>query len=358
MHATSDVVIIGAGIIGLLSARALVMQGVRVTLVDPVIPGHAASWAGGGILSPLHPWRCEPGVSALVRESLREWPALAARLAGDTGIDPEWRKTGLLMLGGETEAAAPWAQREGVPCERLDESTLRARFPSVAPDTETLWLPDIAQVRNPRLLRALAADLERRGVEFRRSRVTALNLHADRFASAQTPEGSIAAGAAVLCAGAWSGALVPAGSVPEVRPVKGQMLLFRGPPDLVGPVILGAEHYLVPRADGRILAGSTVEHAGFDDTPTETARTTLHAAAASLLPALAGVPVEAQWAGLRPWAGRETPLIGPHPSIRGLWIATGHYRNGLVTAPATARLIADRALGHPPSLDPGLYGWA
>lgn len=158
-------------------------------------------------------------------------------------------------------------------------------------------------------------------------------------------------------AAAWTASLL--GSLVadwRITPVRGQMLLFHAAPGQVRHIVLQGEHYLVPRRDGRILAGSTLEYVGFDKSTTRRAYDELHAAAVAVIPALARCPVEQHWAGLRPGSAQGIPLIGMHPQRRGLFINAGHFRNGVVTGPASARLLADMIFDRVPCVDPAPYG--
>ncbi len=185
---------------------------------------------------------------------------------------------------------------------------------------------------------------------------TALRIRGSRVEGAETESGFQAAGAVIVAAGAWSGMLLSAfGPGFGIEPVRGQIALLRGRPGLLAAIVGADCHYLIPRRDGRILAGSTVERAGFDKTTTREAVDELAAAARSLIPALSGAPVETAWAGLRPGSPGGIPLIGPHPSVEGLFLNPGHYRNGLFLAPGSAALLADLVLQRPPLLDPAPY---
>jgi glycine oxidase len=160
----------------------------------------------------------------------------------------------------------------------------------------------------------------------------------------------------VVAGGAWSGELLKTAGVSlPMAPVRGQMLLFRAAPGLLKRMVMRHYRYLIPRRDGRILAGSTLEQVGFDKATTRSAAEKLHRAALELVPALEDCPVEHHWTGLRPGNLSGVPYIGEHPAWKGLYVSTGHYRNGVVLAPASARLLADMALSRPHSLDPAPY---
>ncbi|TVU70534.1 glycine oxidase ThiO [Cobetia crustatorum] len=355
----SDTLIIGGGVIGMMMAWQLADAGQRVTLLERGQCGREASWAGGGIVSPLYPWRYSNAISSLSRWSEGEYPRLAEALIEATGIDPEYRQKGLIYLRVEDEALAlDWARTQHKPLEVIGQEALYAREPYLATGHhEALWMPTLGSIRNPRLGQALRACLiQHPRVEVREGcDVQRLMIGDDqRVAGALTAQGVIKAGQVVVCGGAWSGKLLAeAGVLLPVRPVKGQMMVFnpvaaglcRVEDPLLSRVVLCDGRYVIPRADGRILIGSTLEHKDFDKSTTAEARESLHASAASILPALSELAPEHHWAGLRPGTPDGTPFIGAVPGLHGLYVNAGHYRNGLVLAPAATRLLSDILLG-------------
>lgn len=348
--------VIGGGIIGMVTARELARRGLAVTVYERGRVGAEASWAGAGVLSPLPPWHYPPPVQQLARASQALYPDIAAQLLADTGIDPQWTPSGLLVLDGDADAAHDWARQAAARVDDLDAAAVRALEPALTPH-RALRLPDVAHIRNPRLLRALHADLARRAVEVREhTPVIALDTDGTRVLGLRTAAGLMGCEGVVIAAGPWSGELLEGLWRPQVSPVRGQMLVFEAPAGLLGHVVLTPDgHYLVPRRDGRILVGSSVEHAGFDRGVTPEVGATLAGLAAQLLGALRGLNPIAQWAGLRPFTPTGVPIIGRHPDIENLWLATGHYRNGLTLAPATAALLADLIGGTAPELDAAPY---
>lgn len=353
---TTDVAVVGGGLIGLLTARELAAAGASVCVLERGPLGRESSWAGGGILSPLYPWRYPDPVTELARWSQQVYPRLCTELAR-TGVDPEWTRSGLLMLDGEAGPAGDWARRFGYALEVLDPAAVAACEPALGETGAGLWLPEVAQARNPRLLEALRRDLAARGVRLYAHRpVRGLRREGERVAGVETDAGPVAADAVVLAAGAWSGSLTEGLGAPlPVRPVRGQMLLFRAPPGTLRRIVLEGGRYLIPRRDGRVLAGSTMEEDGFEPTITAAARAGLMGFARGRVPALAGCPIERQWAGLRPGSPQGVPFIGPYPGVSGLFLNTGHFRNGVVTAPASARLVADLLLERTPVIPPESY---
>ena len=354
------VVILGAGVIGLLSARLIALSGARVCVLDMGAVGREASWAGGGIVSPLYPWRYSPAVTELAHWSQDFYPGLARGLLADTGVDPEVHVTGLYWFDLEDQAEAlAWAAREGRPLAEVDIAEVYKRLPMLAPGfTRALQMQGVANVRNPRLVRALRqALLQMPNVTLHEHcPVTGLVREGGRICGVQTAQGELLADRVVVAAGAWSGELLAGlGIELPVEPVKGQMILYKCAADFLPSMLLAKRRYAIPRRDGHILVGSTLEFEGFDKTPTDSALASLKASAEALLPALAGAEVVGHWAGLRPGSPDGIPFIGPVPGHEGLWLNCGHYRNGLVLAPASCQLLVDLMLGREPIVDPTPY---
>ena len=354
------ILIVGGGAIGLQSARLLAQAGCRVTLVERSALGRESSWAGGGIVSPLYPWRYSPAVTALAHWSQAFYPQLGEHLLAESGVDPEVYSTGLYWLDQEDEAEAlAWAAREQRPLQSVPIEQVRQQVPGLgARYQRALYMHDVANVRNPRLVRALRASL---------ALLPNVTLHEDcsvegflregsRIVGVKTAQGHVYADAVVVAAGAWSGELLQTlGLTLPVEPVKGQMILFRCASDFLQTMLLADGRYAIPRKDGHILVGSTLEYAGFDKTPTEEALASLYASALELLPELAHAERVGHWAGLRPGSPDGVPFIGAVPEHEGLWLNCGHFRNGLVLAPASCQLLADLLLNRTPTIDPLPY---
>ncbi|ERI54418.1 D-amino acid oxidase [Pseudomonas sp. EGD-AK9] len=354
------VLIVGGGAIGLLSASLLAQGGAEVCLLDRGPLGGESSWAGGGIVSPLYPWRYGAAVTALAHWSQDFYPGLGEQLLAATGIDPEVHVTGLYWLDLDDEAAAlAWAAREGRVLRAVEIAEVHARVPALgAGFARAIHMPGVANVRNPRLVKALrAALLAMPNVELREQcAVSGFIQEGGRIRGVTTADGEIRAERVVLAAGAWSGELLKSLGIDlPVQPVKGQMILYKCAADFLPSMVLAGGRYAIPRRDGHILVGSTLEHAGFDKTPTEVALASLKDSAETLLPALKEAEVVGHWAGLRPGSPEGIPFIGEVPSYPGLWLNCGHYRNGLVLAPASCRLLADLLLGREPIIDPAPY---
>ncbi len=352
-----DVIVIGAGVIGLMTARELSAAGLRVCVIDRGAAGAGSTRAGGGILSPIPPWGATPEVEALALRSEARYPALARELAESTGIDIEYRQCGVLLLDEALDpAAAAWSERSGQPLFALEGDSVRVHEPALDHRWQSaLRLPGLAQLRNPRLTAALVQDLERRGVELiEHTPVTGLAIAGDTLRGVHAAGRFHAATHVVVAAGAWSAGLLGPLDVTGIVPVRGQMLWYALEPGVFRHMVIHGDRYLIPRADGVCLVGSTVEKAGFDATTTVPAGTGLAEFAATLSPTLADATPAGQWAGLRP--GRDgAPIIAEHPAVEGLFINAGHFRNGINLAPASAELLADRLLKRKSALDSVSY---
>ncbi|WP_213875351.1 glycine oxidase ThiO [Pseudomonas sp. dw_358] len=360
MSTQAHIIIVGGGVIGLLTALNLAPHVARVTLLDRNAVGQESSWAGGGIVSPLYPWRYSPAVTALAHWSQDFYPQLGERLFQRTGLDPEVHTTGLYWLDLDDEAEAlAWARRERRPLSAVDISAAYDAVPALGPGyRRAIHMADVANVRNPRLVKSLKAALfalPNVSIE-EHSEVLGFVRDGSRIQGVRTAAGEVLGDSVVLAAGAWSGELLESlGIGLPVEPVKGQMILYKCAADFLPCMVLAKGRYAIPRRDGHILVGSTLEHEGFDKTPTLSALESLKISAAELLPALARATPVRHWAGLRPGSPEGIPYIGPVSAFEGLWLNCGHYRNGLVLAPASCQLFADLVLGNEPIIDPAPY---
>lgn len=361
-----DFLIVGAGVSGLLVARELLAEGASVCLIDRSQSGKEASWAGGGIVSPLYPWRYSDAVTALASQAQSVYPGLTAQLRAETGIDPEYRACGLLMLEThDRQQALDWSQRHDRDISAWGEKEIYARESGLAPGSRhAMWMPSVANVRNPRLLQALRASvLGSSAAELREhcEFVSLVTKGSEVIGARVSNAGQllqVQAGRIIVTAGAWAGQLIaamPSAHPVQIEPVKGEMLLYRTERPLLRSIVLSAGRYLIPREDNLILVGSTLEYCGFDKTSTTSARLSLSDSAVSLLPALQEAEVVAQWAGLRPGSPGGVPFIGKIRGLENVYINAGHFRNGLVLAPASARLLVDIILGRKTEIDPSPY---
>ncbi|WAK01800.1 glycine oxidase ThiO [Methylobacter sp. YRD-M1] len=359
MNKITDITIIGGGVIGLLTAREFFHAGATVTVIEKNRIGQESSWAGGGILLPLYPWRQPDAITRLVIQSLSLYPVLASQLKAETQIDPEWNPCGLLMAKNpDIAAATDWCRANGIRFEPASADFFNLL--NTQPDNP-LWLPDIAQARNPRLVKSLKQDLINKGVRLiEQCELKNVTLDQKRIAAIATSTDQFAVNQLIICAGAWTGQLFrqffpSIGHAPKIKPVKGQMLLFDAKPDTLPYMVLDEDQYLIPRLDGKILAGSTVEQDDFNKTTTKEARNRLESFAINLLPALKKYPLINHWAGLRPGTEHGIPYIDKHPEIVNLSLNAGHFRNGLAMGPASAQLMVDLILDRPTAVSPELY---
>jgi glycine oxidase len=346
------IVIIGAGVIGLgigwrLAGRA------AVTIFDRGKAGAGASHAAAGMLAAC--CEAEPGEEALIalgRESQARWPAFAEELQRVSGIDVELRREGTLVLALTADDQAEIAhrlefqRRLGLPLEWLSAAATRAREPRLAGKIAgALFSPQDHQVDNRKLAQALRIAAEAAGAKIHEQKpVKEIVVQGGRAKGVALEDGTIAAAdIVVLAAGAWSRGIggLPPDRRPPVRPVKGQMLALRmdAAAPLLSHVLWAPGAYLVPRRDGRLIVGATVEEKGFDDTITAGGMLTLLEAAWRAVPAVEDLPIEEIWVGHRPGSRDDAPILGPGP-LEGLFYATGHHRNGILLAPVTADAMA------------------
>ncbi|NOQ14447.1 MAG: FAD-dependent oxidoreductase [Methyloprofundus sp.] len=361
MHSIPDITFVGGGVTGLLSARLFSMAGANVTIVDKNRIGQESSWAGGGILLPLYPWRQAEAISQLVMPSIAAYPELAQELIESTGLDPEYIISGLLMTQlADLDKAQDWCHRYSVESCPVTAEQLQY-FPQI--DDQSLYLPGIAQARNPRLLKSLKQDLIQRGVKvIENCDIEEISLKHNHVTAIASKSEVLAVNQLVISAGAWTANLwaqllgnYTATTQPEIFPVKGQMIIFDAPVNTLDTMVLENDRYLIPRQDGKILCGSTVESADFDKTTSERARQSLAAFARQLFPALESAPITHHWAGLRPGTQQGIPYIDNHPEINNLAISAGHFRNGFAMGPASAQLLYEIITNQASALDSAPY---
>jgi glycine oxidase len=354
-----ECIIIGGGVIGLLTARELHRNGVDVLLIERGSLGGESSWAGGGIISPLYPWRYQDSVNTLAQKSKMLYPELAVQLMDESGIDCELLISGLLVVDeNEVEQALSWSEPWSVDIQHItDQQVLQTIEPAMNSEiTQGLWMLDIMQIRNPKIIKALKGSFENLNIAYREhTRVLDIIVQAGHVTGVRTKDKDFRADKVVVAGGAWSTGLIEGVHKLDVEPVKGQMIMFRGEPDCLRRIVLSEGHYVIPRRDGRILAGSTLERTGFDKTTTDNALQNLRDNAVSLIPSLASLEIERQWAGLRPGTANGVPYICPLEEVQGLYVHAGHYRNGIVLGPASVQLMVELVQGKTPFCDPSPY---
>jgi glycine oxidase len=348
---SADVVVIGGGVIGLTIARTLALRSAGdVCLIERASLGREASYAAAGMLAPQAEANAQDDFFELACRSRDLYANFAASLRDETGVDIELDETGTLYLAltyhdlVEIEKRFAWQQAANLPVDILTPAQARELEPCISSSVlGALRFPLDVQVENRRLLSALTNSVSKLGVALvTETSVEAVRIERDRVGGVQTSRGFIECGKVVVAAGTWSGHIqVPRNTSVQVEPVRGQMISFDARPQLTRHVIYSPRGYIVPRQDGRLLAGSTSEHAGFAKQVTAGGISTILANAQEISPAISNLPIVDTWSGLRPRAPDNLPVLGPCDEISGLFYATGHYRNGILLAPVTGELIAE-----------------
>jgi glycine oxidase len=345
---TTDVVIIGGGVVGLTIARSLALRGVRdINLFERGDLGKEASFAAAGMLAPQVEADTDDDFFTLAARSRDLYPAFAAALREETGVDIELDTTGTLYLAltesdqKDNEKRYEWQTRAGLRVELLSAAALRELEPNLNYSAlGALRFPNDIQVENRRLLNALINSVSRRALTVTGTNVESLVIEGNRLTGVKTSRGTVSCGAAVLAAGTWSGLIKNSTSL-KIEPVRGQMVCMEAKPQLTRHVVFSPRGYIVPRRDGRLLAGSTKEKVGFDQSVTAGGIGSILSNAIEISPEVAHLPIVDTWAGLRPRAPDGLPVLGPCGEIDGLFYATGHYRNGILLAPITGELISE-----------------
>ncbi len=348
-----NVLVIGGGVIGLSIARELRLSGVtQITVLDKSAAGSEASWAAAGMLAPNAEAERADDLYKFCETSNEIYPEFVRELSDETGIDIDYRKCGTIEVAlteNDAERLSAKFERQklqGFNVEALnDRDTLRLE-PSLSPNVVSgIHYPDDGYVDNRQLVEALRVYLRKNGVEFIENRAAeSLSLDGDRIAGAIAGGQALNADLTILATGAWS-SLIKIGhrTLPfNVKPIKGQMISFADPALALRKVIIAPGAYLTPRANGRILVGATVEDVAFDKAIGEAAIENLSEAAKRILPILESHQVSDSWCGFRPFAEDGLPIIGEVDGYEDLLVATAHFRNGILLAPLTAKIIADK----------------
>ncbi|MBT5873920.1 MAG: glycine oxidase ThiO, partial [Candidatus Latescibacteria bacterium] len=342
------VIIIGGGVIGLSIAYALAAECKSIKVLEASEPGRGASWASAGVLAPQGAQPRAGPYLDLSLQSLGLFDEFAAGLLESSGMDIEYRNEGGLHVAFDDEDAQALLERYdhqcglGLPVQKLDRNEVLELEPILGPELRSgLLFEGMHQVDNRKMVEALRVAVGLRGTEIvSGAPATGLMVGKNRIGGVETPRGAFRAGIVINAAGAWSrtigGDQVPS---PPVKPVKGQMLsLDVGDTTPIGRVIHGISQYLVPRRDGRLLVGATVEKVGFDGRVTAGGISVLLKTALRMAPGLERASITETWSGMRPMSKDGKPIIGP-TNVQGYLMATGHFRNGILLAPVTAQLI-------------------
>ncbi len=364
-----DCIVVGGGVIGLLTARELFLAGVDVLLLEKGSLGGESSWAGGGIISPLYPWRYDSCVNVLSERSKKIYPELYKTLLDKTGIDSELICSGLFTVmdgsgtgsnkvsnktSSEQQEIIGWIKKWSINASFItDIDSILAIEKTVGKSvSQGVWMPDTQQIRNPKLVQALKKLFDVASIPYQEQiNVEEIIIKNNKVCGIKTNKETVYADKIIIASGAWSAKFSATETSVAVSPVKGQMIMYKGEPDLVKRIVLFEGHYIIPRKDGRILAGSTLEKIGFDKTISSSALDELHQAAVELVPLLDTLPVERQWSDLRPGTEKGIPYICRHDEIEDLYVHAGHFRNGIVLGPASAELMTDIVLDRTPWCD-------
>ena len=360
-----DCLIIGAGAVGLSLAYELAGHGICVTVIDRSACGTEASWAGAGIIPAAKSRAGDSAYTQLSGLSCQLHAQWAKDLQSDTGIDTGYRQCGEIFFGHQQISGDPLSrdlqtlESLGVEIDHLDQQVLKKLEPAISDeclagaDLPAYRTPASAQIRNPWLLRAIREACLQRGVKIvEQVEVLGFDLEQDRIVAAETTSGSFSAEQVCLTSGAWTKALAgKVGISLPMKPIRGQIVLLRLNEQIQQNIIHHGPHYLVPRPDGYVLAGTTLEDVGFEkQTTVKAVREILHFAS-SMFPQLATAQVERCWAGLRPASLDGHPFIGLLPGFSNGWVATGHFRWGLYLSPATAVVLSQLMRGLTPQID-------
>jgi len=353
-----ETVVVGGGIAGAAVALELAGRGGAVTVVDATRPGGGATGASGGMLAPQYESDGRSPLFDMLVEARALYPHFAARMEALCGQSLHVRFDGMLVANftpaeqAAAEASLPWQRAAGLSAEILSPADARALEPALDPAALSwLWLPEEGQADSQTLARALPDALAAAGVRtIAGRRVVALLAGSGRVRGVVLEDGRTLDGdVVVLAPGAAAGTLAGLPRPVPVRPVRGHMLRY--PPGAPAPRRLVASHdarYLVPRSDGSMLAGSTMEDVGFDRSLSDDALRAVSRGAARLIPALAGWQPSERWAELRPISADNGPILGPDPTLAGLFYAAGYGRNGILLGPLAGRMVAALVLGEDP----------
>ncbi len=349
---SSKVLIIGGGVIGLAIARSLCKKGFKeITILERGEIGKESSFAAAGMLAPQAETDKIDDFFHLCNESNLLYPKFAEELFDETGVDIELDQSGTLYLAfnkddvEEIRARYEWQKSAGLQVEHLTSREIKQAEPFVSPDVlEGLFFPNDWQVENRKLLAALIKYAELNDIKIiEKSEVKNLLIENGIAIGAETSDHKYSSENVIIATGAWT-SLIKAGEIrmPKVKPIRGQMMSFHTAKRLFKRVIYSPRGYIVPRKLGRIIAGATVEDVGFDKSVTNEGIEFVRQNALEISPSLASLPLDENWAGLRPFAANGLPILGSFPQCGNLFVATAHYRNGILLAPLTAEIFANK----------------
>lgn len=343
------VLIIGGGVIGLSLACELRKKGLKdITILERGEVGREASYAAGGMLAVHAETNKEDDFFYFCSKSLHLYPGFSEQLFAETGVDIELDKEGTLYLAFTEKDAAEireryeWQKKANLMVEKLSATEIHKLEPFISPDVrEGLYFPNDWQVENRKLLSALQKYCELNEIKvIENTEITQLLLENGKVIGAESVSDKFFADVVILATGAWTSFIKADVALPKVKPIKGQLISFQTAKRLFSKVIYSPRGYLIPRLDGRILVGATSEDAGFDKGVTDLASDILRENALEISPSLVNLEISESWTGLRPFAADGLPVLGE--IAENLFVATAHYRNGILLAPATAKILAEK----------------
>ncbi len=361
-------IIIGGGIIGCSVAWRLAAEGVATTVLERGRVGQEASWAAAGMIAPQAEADGPGPFFDFCIKARDAFEAIVDRLVRDSGVDPEYDAAGILYVALDAdervqlERRARWQRTVGAPMEELSGAQARRLEPMLSPEAiYAIHMPTNRRTDNRKLTQAYAAAARKAGAEFvEGARVEALALRGQHATGVVMDDGSTReADVVVNAAGSWAGEIrgLEADRV-KLHPVRGQILCFEVAPGTIGPALFSLRGYLVPRRDGRLLVGSTMEEAGYNKIVTLAGLDKIARGAAAIVPALGAAPFREAWAGLRPATGDLLPVLGFSPSVSNVLWAAGHFRSGILLSAITGEIIADLVKGRRPKVELGAFSAA
>jgi glycine oxidase len=354
------VVVIGGGIIGSSIAWRLAREGYSVTVLERGRVGREASWASAGMIAPQAEAQAAGPFFELCLRARDTFEATLEMLRADTDVDPEYDRTGILYLAQndlerhELEQRAEWQASAGGTVEELTPAAARQLEPAISPQSVyALHMPLERRVENRKLTAAYVSAAIGKGAVFLEGMAAReVFVKESSAGGVVVNDGRVFEGDMVInAAGAWSGEIQGIVDKFESYPVRGQIVCFEGRPGQLRSSVFSLGGYLVPRRDGRILAGSTMEEAGFDKSVTLTGLAKITQAALAMAPSLSELPLRETWAGLRPATRDFLPVIGPSPSLHNLFYATGHFRSGILLSAITGEIVVDLIQSRTPPID-------